>query len=109
MIKWFTLLLVFNIPLILFGGSGTDSLLRKLDRTVKNYKDFDRQKEDSIRELKNSLIYAASNQQQFEICGRLFDEYKSYKSDSALVYARRKLFLAEKSDNSMNLTDAKLN
>jgi tetratricopeptide (TPR) repeat protein len=109
MIRWFILLLAFCLPVLLFGNNEMDSLLKKLDVTVRDYRDFDRQKEDSIQKLKNSLIYASSNQQQFEICGRLFDEYKSFKSDSALVYARRKLFLAEKSDNNMNITDAKLN
>jgi len=108
-IKWFTLILVLYLPQLLSGSNETDSLLKRLDLTVKNYRDFDKQKEDRIRDLKNSLIYTSSNQQQFEVCGKLFDEYRSYKSDSALVYARRKLFLAEKSENSMNLTDAKLN
>jgi len=109
LIRWLTLIVALSSPCLLSGNNSIDSLLRKLDQTVKNFREFDSQKEYSIQKLKNSLIYASSNQQQFEICGRLFDEYKSYKSDSALVYARRKLFLAEKSDNSMNLTDAKLN
>lgn len=95
--------------LLLYGSSETDLLLKQLDQTVKEYRNFDRQKEQRIQQIKNSLIYTSSNQQQFEICGRLFDEYRSYKSDSALVYARRKLQLAEKSNNNTNITDARLN
>lgn len=109
LIRWLTLIMALSSPCLLSGSNSIDSLLRKLDQTVKNYREFDSQKEDSIQKLKNSLIYASTNQQQFEICGRIFDEYRSYKSDSALVYARRKFFLAEKSDNSLNITDAKLN
>ncbi|PKP46997.1 MAG: hypothetical protein CVT94_12940 [Bacteroidetes bacterium HGW-Bacteroidetes-11] len=106
------LLLLLNFligSLLLFGSNETELLLKQLDRTVMEYKSFDRQKEEKIQQIKNSLIYSSSNQQQFEICGKLFDEYKSYKSDSALVYARRKLQLAEKSHNNTNITDAKLN
>jgi DNA-binding CsgD family transcriptional regulator len=97
------------VPFIDFASNETDSLLQKLDYTVKNYREFDRQKEDKIQKIKNSLIFTSSNQQQFEICGKLFDEYKSYKSDSALVYARRKLLLAEKTKNNNSITDARLN
>lgn len=109
MIRIIAIIVLVFIHFSGIANSETDGLLEKLDHTVRDFRDFDRLKEDKIQKIKNSLIYASSNQQQFEICGSLFDEYKSYKSDSALVYARRKLQLAEKLKNNTSLTDARLN
>jgi len=59
--------------------------------------------------LKDLLKYTTSYSQKYEICGKLYDEYSFYKSDSALVYARKKLLIAEKLNNKRSLTDARLN
>ena len=96
-----------SIPL--FAGSEMDSLLRVLDRTVDDFQIYSNMKEAKINKLKDLLKYTTSYSQKYEICGKLYDEYSFYKSDSALVYARKKLLIAEKLNNKRNLTDARLN
>jgi len=96
-------------PLFLFGNNDMDSLLHVLDKTVDNYQIYSNQKEEKLNKLKDLLKYTSTDLQKFEICGQLYDEYRSYKSDSALTYAREKLQIAEKLNNKYDLTNARLN
>lgn len=103
----FLICIFLCIPLL--AGSEMDSLLRVLDKTVDNFQIYSNIKEAKINKLKDLLKYTTSYNQKYEICGKLYDEYSFYKSDSALVYARKKLLIAEKLNNRRNLTDARLN
>lgn len=103
------ILLCIFLSLPLFAESEMDSLLQVLDKTVDNFQIYSNMKEAKINKLKDLLKYTTSDNQKYEICGRLYDEYSFYKSDSALVYARNKLLIAEKLNNKRNLTDARLN
>ena len=103
------ILIGFLLPNILFGANSADSLISRLDVVVENFQIYSNQKEENLNRLKDLLRYTSSNQQQYEICSQLFDEYNSYKSDSALVYARKKLDIALRLNNPRNITDAKLN
>lgn len=90
-------------------SSTIDSLLHVLDKSVENYQYYAQIKEQKIQELKDELKKSGTPDSQYRICGRIYDEYSAYKSDSALTYARRKLVIAEKTGNLHNLTDARLN
>jgi hypothetical protein len=96
-------------PFLMFGKNDIDSLLSLLDRTVANHLVYSNQKEEKLNKLKELLRFTSSDLQKFEICGQLYDEYRSYKSDSALTYAREKLKIAEKLNNRQQLTNARLN
>ncbi|MDB5111187.1 MAG: hypothetical protein JWR67_2301, partial [Mucilaginibacter sp.] len=82
-------LLVLFIPFFAFSDTKTDSLFDQLNRELNNKKNYDHQKEAAIQKLKESLKTTAPNnlQVQFNICTKLYDEYKSYQYDSAYVYA----------------------
>ena len=99
----------FILSMPLFANDDIDSLLKVLDSSVDNYQVFSNQKEEQLNKLKHLLKYANNDDQRYKICGQLYDDYKSYKSDSALTYAQKKLQIAEKMNNRWNLTDAKLN
>jgi len=86
-----------------------DSLLSVLDQTIANAQMFSQQKEGQLYKLKELLKFTDNDDQRYKICGQIYDEYRYYKSDSALIYARKKLQLAERLNNSYNLTDARLN
>jgi len=96
-------------PLFLFARSEMDSLLRELDNTIENYQLYTNKKEQKLIQLKELLKIAPSDEQRYIICGQLYDEYKSYTSDSALTYARKKLVIAEKLNDIRKLNDARLN
>ncbi|MDD3323169.1 MAG: DUF6377 domain-containing protein [Paludibacter sp.] len=99
----------FVLSMPLFANNDIDSLLNVLDSSVDNYQVFSNQKEEQLNKLKDLLRFTNSNDQRYKICGQLYEDYKSYKSDSALTYAQKKLQIAEKMNNRWNLTDAKLN
>lgn len=96
-------------PIFLFGNNDMDSLLKVLDKTVDNYQIYSNKKEAQLNKLKELLKITSTNTQRFNICGQLYDEYRSYKSDSALTYARVKLQIAEKLNDIHSLTNARLN
>ncbi|WP_243347775.1 DUF6377 domain-containing protein [Parabacteroides sp. FAFU027] len=106
--KALTLLLVI-IPLLTFARNEIDSLLYALDKTIDNYQIYGQRKEDKLSRLKELLKIAPSDEQRYSICGQLYNEYSPYTSDSALIYARKKLQIAEKLNNKRNITDARLN
>lgn len=101
--------LFFIFPILLFGNNDMDSLLRVLDKTVDNYQIYSNMKEVQLNKLKEQLRHSSSDTLKYRICGKLYDEYSYYKSDSALTYARKKLQIAEKLSNKHDLTDSRLN
>ncbi|MEI8271705.1 MAG: DUF6377 domain-containing protein [Paludibacter sp.] len=103
------LLFLTFLPVFLSAQNDMDSLLKVLDKTVENYQHYSQIKEERIDKMKESLRIVVSEPQKYDICGKLYDEYSSYKSDSALIYARQKLQIAEKLNDKRSLTDAQLN
>ncbi|MDD3322631.1 MAG: DUF6377 domain-containing protein [Paludibacter sp.] len=99
----------FVLSMSLFAKNDIDSLLKVLDNSVDNYKVFSNQKEQQLNKLKDLLLYTKHDIQKYPIYGKLFDEYRIFNSDSALVYARKKIEIAERLKNHEYLTDARLN
>jgi hypothetical protein len=79
-----------------------------LDQTVDNYQLYANQKEQKLAGLYIRLRKSTSKEQTYLIYGQFFDEYNSYKSDSALKYAQQKLKLAEKLNDVKKLNESKL-
>ena len=107
--KLYTFFCFILIPIILSASNKIDSLLNELDKTVDNYQFYSNQKEEQLNKLKELLNCTSAYDQRYQICGKLFDEYKVYKSDSSLTYARKKLEIAEKLNNPRDIIDSQLN
>jgi len=84
-----------------FANSGTDSLYSRLkyEFARKNY--YDSQKENKINSLRNALQEADTSniKGQVDLFTKLYEEYKSYKYDSAYVYTQRLHNLGVKTHN----------
>ena len=87
----------------------TDALLREIDGIIKNRQTYGAEKETRIADLKKLLSEAASDEQRYGFCGRLFDEYRAYNLDSSFVYAQRKQDLAHRLNKSDYLDDSAMN
>jgi type II secretory pathway pseudopilin PulG len=108
--KHFLLIVIAILIAIPLGAHNEmDSLLRQLDKRVDHYQTYSQRKEGRLNRMKELLAYTTSPEQQYKICGQLYDEYKAYISDSALTYARRKLQIADLLHNGSYITDARLN
>lgn len=90
-------------------NKSTDALLREIDGIIKKRQTYGAEKEARIADLKKLLVEAASDEQRYGFCGRLFDEYRAYNLDSSFVYAQRKEELAHRMDKLDYLDDAAMN
>ncbi|GAB3914071.1 DUF6377 domain-containing protein [Mucilaginibacter boryungensis] len=82
--------LVFS-ALTAFSDSKTDNLFDELKAEFGKKSYYDHQKEVRIQHLKAALFSVPGTDlnRQFNICNKLYDEYKSYQYDSAYVYANK--------------------
>lgn len=70
------------------SASPTDSIISVLDAELEKRMDYHVEKEKNINELKQSLTNVGNAYERFFIYNKIFEEYKSYQSDSAYTYAR---------------------
>ncbi|REG99044.1 DUF6377 domain-containing protein [Flavobacterium aquicola] len=106
-------LLLFVVILLLpyYSISQTDSesLLAAIDQTIENNSFYTQKKEREITQLKSLLKSTSAFSSKYEITQKLYISYNSYQSDSALVYARKNLKIAESLKNSEKLNQAEIN
>jgi hypothetical protein len=107
--RFLTLLFTLLFPIFIFGQNNFDSLLDELDKTVADYQSYSNKKEIEINKLKGLLKYTSTDLQKYAIYGKLYSEYKSYQSDSALIYARKSFQIAEKLNDIQKINTARLN
>lgn len=86
----------------------TDSLLKVLDEIVINHKQYSVKKEDKLLQLKSLLRITTSPEQQFAVCGELIDEYYYYQKDSALIYVKKSVKIANELHDNAKLISAKI-
>lgn len=84
-----------------------DKMLAQLDDFLEHKDQYVEQKEKKIAEWRQQLGEVVSNERRYEACIHLFNEYKSYKYDSAYVYANKCLSLAQSLDNRGYVAEAK--
>lgn len=76
-----------------------DSILRALDLHLEKSATYIEKKENKIHELRNATHSQQNEETLYRNYIALFEEYKSYKYDSAYYYANKSLLLAEKMKN----------
>lgn len=80
-----------------FADKNLDSLLNVLDRTIENFKTYSQIKENRLYKLKeNAKQFSPFSVERYNLNCELYDEYKSYSSDSALYYLNENLLLVRK-------------
>ncbi len=90
------LLITINSPGIRSASTPLDTMLVKLDTYLENSRRYIKQKETQINACRKKLTTASSDEKRYEASIGLFEEYKSYKYDSAYSYAHLSLQLAER-------------
>lgn len=103
-------LLMLLCSLQAFASTQVDSLLRELDAAVQNRPLYHRQKESRINDIKKKLTDASPDDvAKYAILGELFEAYKNFQMDSALLVANQRIELAERMHNQHNRTLAGMN
>lgn len=91
-------------------GDDLDSILIVLDQTIKNNTVYIAAKQQRIAAIKQMLNVAdITSQQEYDINKKLYQEYKTFVSDSAIVYAKKNVLIAEELKNDNWLYESKLN
>ena len=93
-----------------YSSVKTDSILALLKTELAKRKIYDDQKEDRIKILKAKLESApiANFNLQYDICGKIYEEYKVYKFDSAYVYSEKLLAISKETNNVSRQYDTKI-
>ncbi|GHU71254.1 hypothetical protein FACS189413_12750 [Bacteroidia bacterium] len=100
--------LFFNCLTSIAESDNINYLLLRLDEAVNLAPEYDRQKEERIAGLKTQLMEITSNEDAYRVYSQLFTEYEAYLSDSAMVYLKRHLQLAEKKRNIYWISECKM-
>lgn len=101
--------IILLLPLLLFTQNNPDVLLLEIDKTIENNSYYNQNKELKINQLKALLNHTATPNRKYEITQKLYNDYQSYQSDSALVYARQNFQIAENLNEPEKLNQAKFN
>lgn len=92
---------LFGILNVLYSQA-TDSLLVELDKYVQNREYYITLKEQKIDHLRTLLENEKDINTRYEINNQIFEEYSTYRYDSAMLYVNRNNVIA------MNLNNSKL-
>lgn len=109
MIKSFFLILFSSLSFYAFAQSDLKSLLKELDQTMQNSKLYMDRKERKIDQLKARLISQSHRiADVYEVNKALCDEYRSYKTDSAVRYVEHNMRIADSTRNADMIAESKL-
>ena len=75
------------------------SILKELDSYIENSDIYVQEKQERIDRLREKL-YDASGDREYDMAYSLFEEYQSFRYDSAYFYANRSLELAREMDDT---------
>lgn len=107
--RLFLLLLLFTTSFGVKAGS-TDKQLEELTQVLDRKTVYFKQRADRIATLtKEFNARKDGNKEKFAVGLRIYQEYKSFKYDSAFMYAQRLLQLATVSKNPEKIEESKLN
>jgi hypothetical protein len=107
----FLLILVFSFfGYTAYSSAKTDSILEQLKIELSRRKMYDGQKELRIKKLKAMLDATAKNDYnaQYDICGKLYEEYKVYQFDAAYSYTQKLLAISKATNNVPRQYDTKI-
>ncbi|MDR0547787.1 MAG: DUF6377 domain-containing protein [Dysgonamonadaceae bacterium] len=92
----------------IFGSNDINYLLLQLDQVINQAPEYDQQKEKRIAQLKVQLSKTTSDEDIYSLYSQLFGEYEAYICDSAMVYVKLHLQLAEQKYNTYWICECKL-
>ena len=87
----------------------TDSLLSVLDGIVAGDEHIEEAKRQSIIESRARLDRAVGDSARFDALGEMFYQYRKYRLDSALYYARQRIEVARRMGSRDSLSAAMMN
>jgi len=95
---WLFLLGIYSIT-VSAVNPGIETSLKGLDVIISQSKVYEKERESRINRLKNYYVNEILHEKRFDLCYSIIEEYKSYNSDSAMIYIEKNLRLAQLENN----------
>ena len=86
-----------------------DELLHRLDQYIARRDEFSSKKEKKLIRMKKKLNLTSSKRERLSLYNQIYREYYTYRYDSAMVYAKRGLQLAEQLHDTYYINLNKIN
>lgn len=86
-----------------------DELLHRLDQYIARRDEFSSKKEKKLIRMKKKLNLTSGKQERLSLYNQIYREYYTYRYDSAMVYAKRGLQLAEQLHDDYYINLNKIN
>lgn len=93
----FLLITLLNFPL--YASESTDDILAKLNLALKNKEHYVRLKEERILNFKKIKSDDLTKEQEYNYNKTLYTEYQKFNSDSAILYVKKNIKIAEELHN----------
>jgi TolA-binding protein len=105
-----SILLLISISTLSFASIETDSLITTLNTELSKKTTYNTQKERTIQQLKEAFnrISKSNLRGRYNVCVRIYEEYKSYQFDSAYVYVKQLERLSELLEDRPKRYDTKV-
>lgn len=100
-------ILLLLLPITAVAQSGSDTLMKALNRTIQQADAYDRQKLQRIDRIKTLYREAKTLPQQYAATLQLYEEFKVYKFDSAFTYASNLENMAAAMNDSIKIAASK--
>lgn len=88
--------------------SKDDAVLEQLDSILNDYQLYITQKNENLNELKEKLSKSESEEEKYNTSMNLYRAYQDFSLDSALVYIKQSLELADKLGEQERIIDTHL-
>ncbi len=102
------LLIFLFVTTIISAFAETNSPLAQLNLAIKNKAQYTRQKQQRIDSLKKLKVDGTSLATQYQINSRLFDEYKKFRIDTAILYALQNRAIGQQLKNPALIAAARI-
>ena len=89
-------MLLFVSPVALAADIDLEQVYRQLDKAIEQSEQYVQERENRISKAKQDLNSAQDDRKRYELCHKLYVEYKPYMNDSAIHYIDRCISLAER-------------
>lgn len=86
-----------------------DELLHRLDQYIARRDEFSSKKEKKLMRMKKKLNLTSGKRERLSLYNQIYREYYTYRYDSAMVYAKRGLQLAEQLHDDYYINLNKIN
>lgn len=98
-----------SVQMVAASVDDVRSLLDSLDVTLEHRSQFDKQKQGRIARLRIRLAHASKPEDCYRVLTSLFEEYSSYRYDSAYYYTEKSIAIADQLGNADHSAESRCN